>query len=228
MDHFIEIYRSRAADYHRMISPEDVEGNLLPAIERVAAVAGRRVLDVGTGTGRLPLLFGSQPAQLVALDLHADMLREHCRRRNGDWGVLQADIRGLPLPSASFELVTAGWAIGHLVGWYGEDWPAHIGRALAEMHRVTAPGGGLVIMETLGTGSLSPAPPAEGLAHYYAWLEGEWGFSRQEIATDYQFDSVAEAVAHTQFFFGEELAAKIEANGWSRLPEWTGVWGKRI
>ncbi|GAB4448560.1 MAG: hypothetical protein Kow0031_31090 [Anaerolineae bacterium] len=227
MDHFIEIYRSRAADYHRMITPEDVEGNLLPAIERVAPVAGRRVLDVGTGTGRLPLLFEARPAQVVALDLHADMLREHNRRRGG-WSLLQADARRLPLPAAGFGLVTAGWAIGHMVGWYGDEWPVHIGRALAELHRVAAPGAGLVIMETLGTGSLSPSPPAEGLAHYYAWLEGEWGFERQEIATDYQFGSVAEAVAATRFFFGEELAAQIEANGWSRLPEWTGVWGKRI
>ncbi len=227
MDHFIEIYRNRATDYHRMISPEDVDGNLLPAIERVTPLDGRRVLDLGSGTGRLPLLFGARPAQVVALDLHANMLREHNRRRGG-WDLLQADIRGLPLPAASFQVVTAGWAIGHLVGWYGPDWPAQIGRALAEMHRVAAPGAGLVIMETLGTGSLSPAPPAEGLAQYYAWLEGEWGFTRQEIPTDYQFDSVTEAIAHTRFFFGEELAAKIETNGWSRLPEWTGVWGKTV
>jgi hypothetical protein len=32
------------------------------------------------------------------------------------------------------------------------------------------------------------------------------------------------AVARTEFFFGPELAEKIRANGWARLPEWTGVW----
>jgi hypothetical protein len=99
---------------------------------------------------------------------------------------------------------------------------------LEEMHRLAAPGGALIIMETLGTGSLTPAPPTEALGHYYAWLENDWGFSRQEIRTDYQFASVEEAVAKTKFFFGPELAQRIRQNGWSRLPEWTGVWGKQI
>ena len=36
-----------------------------------------------------------------------------------------------------------------------------------------------------------------------------------------------EAVARTEFFFGPELAARIRANGWARLPEWTGVWSRR-
>jgi len=34
MDHFKHIYAHRAAAYHRLITPEDVDGNLLPALER--------------------------------------------------------------------------------------------------------------------------------------------------------------------------------------------------
>jgi hypothetical protein len=94
------------------------------------------------------------------------------------------------------------------------------------MHRVAAPGGVLIVMETLTTGSLTPAPPTEGLAEYYAWLENEWGFTRQTIRTDYQFASVDEAAAKTGFFFDAELGAKILENGWARVPEWTGVWRK--
>jgi hypothetical protein len=96
------------------------------------------------------------------------------------------------------------------------------------MHRLAAPGGALIIMETLTTGSLTPIPPTPGLAQYYTWLENEWGFTRQEIQTDYQFASVDEAVTKTEFFFGPALAEKIRVNGRSRLPEWTGVWGKRV
>ena len=103
-----------------------------------------------------------------------------------------------------------------------------MGRALREMLRVAAPGGAVVIIETLTTGSLIPAPPTEELAEYYAWLEGEWGFRRQAIQTDYQFASVEEAVARTEFFFGAKMAAKIRENSWTRLPEWTGVWRRII
>ena len=231
MDHFQAIYAARAVEYHRMISAEDLDGQLLPAIERVASLRSKRVIDLGTGTGRLPLLIGGQVAQLIGLDLHRDMLRQHAAQRQrqaGRWALVQGDMRHLPFHSAWADLVTAGWAIGHLRSWFADDWQTQIGSVLDEMHRVVAPGGALIILETLSTGSLTPAPPNAALAEYYDWLEQTWGFSRETIPTDYHFASVDEAVARTEFFFGPELAAKIRAHGWARLPEWTGVWGKII
>ncbi|MCB0212671.1 MAG: class I SAM-dependent methyltransferase [Anaerolineae bacterium] len=229
-DHFIDIYTTQAAAYHRMIEPEDVDGQLRPAIERITPLAGRRILDLGTGSGRLPLLIGNQAAQLVGLDLHAAMLAEQQHRRQqrgGSWSLLQADMRRLPLADGWADVVLAGWAIGHLVGWHGDRWPHEVQQVVAEMERLAAPGGALIIMETLSTGSLTPAPPTPGLARYYHWLETEQGFSRQEIRTDYQFGSVDEAVAKTAFFFGPQLAQTIRDRGWARVPEWTGVWSKR-
>jgi ubiquinone/menaquinone biosynthesis C-methylase UbiE len=227
MDHFQRIYNSRAADYHAMIMSEDADGHLLKAIEAVTPLAGKRILDLGTGTGRLPFLLAGRVTSFIGLDLHRAMLLENKRLKTGDWRLVQADMRDLPFPDASAEVVTAGWAIGHLRGWFAEDWQAQIGRVLSEMERVVAPGGVLIILETLSTGALAPTPPTPGLAEYYAWLENEWGYARRAIRTDYQFASVAEAVARTEFFFGAELADKIKANGWARLPEWTGVWSRR-
>jgi ubiquinone/menaquinone biosynthesis C-methylase UbiE len=231
MDHFESIYASRAAEYHQMIAAEDIDGRLLPAIERVLSPRGRRILDIGTGTGRLPLLLGSQAAQMVGLDLHRDMLRQNARQRErlgGRWALIQGDMRRLPFASGWADLVTAGWAIGHMRRWFAADWRAQATQVLEEMHRVVAPGGALIIFETLSTGSLAPAPPTAELGEYYDWLERDWGFSRDTIATDYHFASVDEAVARTEFFFGAEMAARIREHGWARLPEWTGVWNKRI
>ncbi len=214
-----------------MIAAEDVDGQLLPAIERVAAPRGKRILDLGTGTGRLPLLLGDQAAQLIGLDLHRDMLRQNVaqrQRRAGHWHVVQGDMRNLPFSAAWADIVTAGWAIGHLSSWFADDWRAQIRRVLEEMQRVVVSGGVLLIMETLSTGSLTPAPPNNDLAEYYDWLEQEWGFTRQTIQTDYHFASVDEAVARTEFFFGPELAARIRELGWARLPEWTGLWSKVV
>lgn len=229
MDHFRYIYTRRAADYHRMISPEDCEGNLLLALQEVTTLQGKRILDLGTGTGRLPLLIGKQAAKIVGLDLHAAMLQENQRQRHdkeGRWGLSQGDMRSLPFPTCWAEIVTAGWAIGHLRAWFAADWQTQIGRVLQEMERVAVPGGALIIIETLTTGSLTPAPPTAALAEYYAWLEDEWGFTRQTIRTDYQFDSIEEAASQIEFFFGAELSASIRAQGWTRLPEWTGIWSK--
>jgi ubiquinone/menaquinone biosynthesis C-methylase UbiE len=230
-DHFISIYKHQANAYHRMIVPEDIEGNLRTAMEKVTPLRGKRILDLGTGTGRLPLLFSREAAQMVCLDLHAGMLQEHQQQRRqnqGQWALIQGDMRQLPVLTAWAEVVTAAWAIGHLSNWFGDDWQTQIGRVLAEMHRVVTPGGAIIILETLTTGSLTPAPPSAGLARYYQWLEEAWAFTRQEVRTDFQFATVEEAVAHTEFFFGPHLSATIREQGWSRLPEWTGVWSKQV
>lgn len=230
-DHFIHIYTHRAADYHRAIAVEDVDGNLPKAIEAVTAVEGKRVLDLGTGTGRFPLLLANRAAQFVGLDLHRDMLEQNQVQRNrvgGHWSLAQGDMRQLPFPSGWADIVLVGWAIGHLRGWFPDDWQDQIGRVLREMARVCKPGGMMLIFETLTTGSTTPAPPNDPLAEYYAWLEGNWGFSRHVLSTDYEFENVEEAVARTEFFFGQELSKKIRAEGWARLPEWTGMWAKRL
>jgi ubiquinone/menaquinone biosynthesis C-methylase UbiE len=233
MDHFETIYSQRAADYHRMITAEDVDGNLPSALYEIAQPRGKRILDLGSGTGRIPLLLGSQAAQLIAIDLQRAMLLENRRQKalavqnqpaKVNWSLVQADIRHIPLASGWAQLTLAGWAIGHLRAWFQQDWQRQMRFTLTEMLRVTQPGGRLIIIETLGTGSLEPKPPVESLAEYYTWLEQDWGFWRRVIRTDYQFKSVEQAVAHTQFFFGSELADKIRANRWRRVPEWTGIW----
>ncbi|MFW5942706.1 MAG: class I SAM-dependent methyltransferase [Chloroflexota bacterium] len=229
MDHFVDVYRRNAEAYQRMIAAEDVDGNLLPALRAVADFCGGTVIDLGSGTGRLPLLLAAEGARVVGLDLHRAMLEESRRQRRGSdsqWSLLHADMHAVPLASACADVVTAGWAMGHFTAWYGEKWQTHVQRVLREMRRVAAPEGALIVLETLGTGRLTPAPPAPRLGRYYEYLESAWGFRRQEIRTDYQFATVEDAVAATEFFFGPALSEAIRANGWTRVPEWTGVWSR--
>ena len=228
MDHFEKIYVERAKEYHQMILPEDVDGNLLSVLRQIVPLENTTLLDLGSGTGRIPLLVHALVDKVVALDLNLPMLLEQRQNRAGSWPLVNGDNRSLPFPDRWAQVVTAGWAIGHLRAWFASDWQTQIGKILMEMERVAAPKGCLLIMETLTTGALEPAPPTPELAEYYAWLEKEWGYSRHTIQTDYQFASVDQAVERTEFFFGPQLAAAIRENDWVRLPEWTGVWSKYV
>ncbi len=127
----------------------------------------------------------------------------------------------------TFNMVTAGWALGHFCSWFPDNWRQEIDNALAAMSSVLKRDGAIVILETLTTGSLTPAPPTKTLGLYYDHLENEHGFIRTEIRTDYLFSSVDEAVELMEFFFGADLSLAIRKNGWVRVPEWTGVWGKK-
>ena len=231
MDHFQNIYAGKASEYHRMIDVEDADGNLLHTLKQITTWQHKTVIDMGSGTGRFPLLLQREQCRFICLDLFYAMLAESKHRRDeqeGDWSLLQGDMRSLPLAAECGDLAIAGWAMGHSCAWYGDGWQAQIGRMLKEMQRVTRPGGFNIICETMSTGSLVPRPPAEALAEYYHWLEEEHGFSAEVIQTDYRFDTIDQAVEYTGFFFGADLAAQIRANNWTRLPEWTGIWYRRV
>lgn len=226
MDHFQRIYQQQADGYSRLMSGADVDGRLAAALRELTPFSGKKWLDLGTGTGRIPAIVSPHVAQLVALDRHTAMLKEQLSTQRSALStqLAQADMQALPLPSHHFDVVTAGWAMGHSRAWFAEQWQAVMGRMVQEMRRVVAPGGVVIIMETMGTGVLTPAPPSAELAEYYNWLEGQWGFARQVIPIDYEFAGVGDAAAVMTFFFGEEMGQRVRANHWQRVPEWAGLW----
>ena len=222
------VYRGEAEAYDALVEVEDCEGRLLPAIESVAPLAGRAVLDVGAGTGRVSRLVAPHCARLVAAEIEPHMLRV-ARRRLAGMGAahascVAADARGLPFADSTFDVVTAGWVFGHFTFWAREAWRANAARAIGEMRRVARPGGALILFETMGTAALEPAPPAPELAAYYAWLEDTMGFERQLLRTDFRFESVDAAAEACGFFFGESYGRLVREKRWARVPEWTGMW----
>jgi ubiquinone/menaquinone biosynthesis C-methylase UbiE len=109
-----------------------------PAILELAGdVAGLRILDAGCGAGPLSAALRDRGAVVTGLDSSAGML-ELARRRLGDDAHLQqADLTSpLPFPDNAFDDVIAS-----LVLHYLEDWTA----PLAELRRVLAPGGRLIM-----------------------------------------------------------------------------------
>ena len=230
MDHFKNIYSNMACEYHRMIEYEDVDGNLYDCIDKLLTADVSRVLDIGSGTGRIPLLLSDPRFTVVGLDLYWEMLQENVRQRSlsaGSWLLLQGSAGALPMSPDCFDVLTAGWVLGHTCSWH-LDWQTELDIVLNEMHRVVRNQGVIIIMETLTTGSVIPSPPTAELANYYDWLENSWAFSRQEIRTDYRFPDVKEAISNTEFFFGEQLSSMIVDNNWSRVPECTGIWSKIV
>ena len=111
---------------------------------------GVRVLEVGCGRGIAlpPLTRKLAPSALTAIDIDAELVEEavqHAERRGVTANIRQADVRRLPFPGGSFDIVIDFGTCYHIDG---------ANRALAEIERVLVPGGFLVY-ETVAAQLLS-------------------------------------------------------------------------
>ncbi|QNE74090.1 methyltransferase domain-containing protein [Streptomyces finlayi] len=108
-----------------------------PAMVALAgAVAGRRILDAGCGSGPLSAALRDRGAVVTGIDSSAGMLALARRRLGDDADLHVADLNDrLPFADGAFDDVVAS-----LVLHYLEDW----GPTLAELRRVLRPGGRLI------------------------------------------------------------------------------------
>ncbi len=108
--------------YDLWASQYDEDGNPLISLEEevfgdlVGDAAGKRVIDIGCGTGRHAIRLARIGADVVGVDFSEGML-ERARSKAGDIGVrfVRHDIgTALPFGSASFELVMCCLVMDHI------------------------------------------------------------------------------------------------------------------
>jgi malonyl-CoA O-methyltransferase len=132
------------AGYAAWAACYDTDGNPLVALEGPALrdlwgdVAGKRVLDLGCGTGRHTLALAEAGARVTALDQSPEMMARAFTKLGGhavEW-VLHELPGPLPFPDATFDMVVMGLVAVHV---------ADLTALLAEANRVLRPGGRCVL-----------------------------------------------------------------------------------
>ena len=236
-----QIYQSDAERYEALVSCEDYQGNIPRALDEIVRVDGLDVLDLGAGTGRLTLMLAARVKSICAFDMSAHMLdvaREKLIASGlRNWRVEVADHRQLPIPDHCVDLVVSGWSVSYLTVWNQENGCEGLDKWLVEMRRVLRKDGMIILFESLGTGNKSPVR-LEHVESTYQWLDDN-GFQNKWIRTDYQFESLDEAVDLAGFFFGEEMANQVREKRSPAtdgsvegrlviLPECTGVWWLKV
>ena len=220
-----EVYKSHANRYEQLVYREDYQENIPRAIKDVRDFTGLDVIELGAGTGRLTRFLSQNARSLYACDLHQHMLalaNKILRTENAPLRNLSvADMRRMPFPDSSADMVIGGWSFCYLSVWGGDEWKRQVDNGLAEAMRLLKPGGTLVLLESYGTGTETPDPPPH-LNAYFDYIK-EKGLQSNWFRTDYEFESMQEAMELSSFFFGEEMAGKVEKNEWQILPECTAI-----
>ncbi|CNI41363.1 MULTISPECIES: malonyl-ACP O-methyltransferase BioC [Yersinia] len=133
---------SRAAgSYDTAADMQRQTGEILLALG--AQYSGHSVLDAGCGTGHFSRRWRELGKHVIALDLAAGMLAHAQQQQQAD-DYLLGDIESIPLSNQSVDICFSHLAV---------QWCADLPLALAELHRVTRPGG-IILFSTLAKGSL--------------------------------------------------------------------------
>jgi len=192
------------------------------AVARITgARPGERVLDLAAGTGTSSLTFTATGGDCVACDFSLGMLRAGKSRPRGVWGggqppqargvqggrppgqlsFVAGDALRLPFRDGAFDAVTISFGLRNV---------ADPGAGLAEMRRVTRPGGRLVVCEF----SAITIAPADMLYRRYL-LNVLPTIARRTARSPEAYEYLAESIV--DWPAQRELAGLIEAAGWSAV-----------
>jgi len=160
-----------------------------------------RMVDIGTGTGRMIELVGARAASVIGIDRSPEMLRL-ARAKLTDADLPQAELRqgdmyALPLGDGSADLV-----ILHQVLHFAQ----HPAAAIAESARLLAPGGRMLIVD-FASHDLEELRSRDAHARL--------GFADEQIAGWYQASGLR--LERTEALVGDALTVKL----------WLGVRGQR-
>ncbi|MGN7798628.1 class I SAM-dependent methyltransferase [Leifsonia sp. 22587] len=188
-----------------------------PALAELAGdVAGRRVLDVGCGSGPILADLRDRGAIVTGVDSSAGMLDQARARLGSDIDLRVADLaEPLPFEDDTFDDVIASQVLHYLKDW---------GPSLAEIHRILKPGGRLIVSEEHPSAIFFSDRLSGGDREYFGIHERteEWTLGDQTATLrfwDRPLHAMTDAFAAAGFLISAISEPALAPEAFDRFPE---------
>ena len=147
------VRRRFAATAGQLARHTDARADVLrERVRRFVPLSGaERALDAGTGTGALAFALSGLVREVVALDVVPELLDEARKRieEHPNVSLIEGDVTALPFPDGEFDLAGSLNTLHHV---------SRPELAVAELARVTRPGGTLLVVD-----QIAPVDPLAAL-----------------------------------------------------------------
>lgn len=169
----------------------------------------QHILDIATGTGDFALMLAKlNPKKIIGLDLSAGMLavgKKKVEDKNLSHLIemVQGDSEDLPFKDNTFDAITVGFGVRNF---------ENLDKGLQEIHRVLAPKGIFVVLETAQPEKF---PMKQGYKFYAKYIIPTFGklLSKDKRAYEYLPESAA------TFPYGEEFNNILTKNGFNNTTD---------
>jgi ubiquinone/menaquinone biosynthesis C-methylase UbiE len=210
--------------FNLMAQAIDPEQRISSAMQAIAPIEGRVMLDVGAGIGDRTILYARLAAHVYALEPDATalpILRGRIKSSGAsNVTVVPAGTEDLPLEDNSADVAYATWA--YFFGPGSEQ-------GLREVERVVRPGGDIAVVQNYGHDELARFwdPRENECETWPAWF-AEHGFACTVVDTVWRFRSQNEALAVLEFLWGDRARAYVLENESTVFDYKVAIYHRRV
>jgi ubiquinone/menaquinone biosynthesis C-methylase UbiE len=217
------------ARYARMKSYEDYQENTIKTIQSIIDLTGKRVVELGAGTGNITFQLVKYAQMVHAFDIAEPMLRiarkQQRKNKTRNCEFRFGDHRKIPLPDNSAHVIVIGWALNGFVKLDDDSWKSDLDEIIKECFRVLKDDGALLILETANMAGELPwgeifHPNRKLLAQY---LKEKYQFGCTFYSNDWDFKNKRN-IKKSRFFLGDYLTDMVLKSGSVIMEECVGIW----
>ncbi|MBT5022540.1 methyltransferase domain-containing protein [Candidatus Woesearchaeota archaeon] len=205
-------YHEEADVYEEFSIAEDKPGKVLAFLKE--KVKGKKVLDLGCGTGQFTIALAPITSEYVGLDISQDQLDVAAKKLNengiGNVKLICSSGEKIELDSDYFDVVISTWVVGTI---QGDDRKK---KTISEIERVLKKNGVAYLVENNVGGEFefirNRYPDIKRTKEYNDFLVGEGFEVCENIDTKFEFETNADACRVIGSIWGAESESKVKSS----------------